>query len=92
MPDQTKRSATDVLRDLNTIRKGSMPTGDKAAPSRTYEREGPAHVMYNDPVENRRYQLALKRNSGRLKDVNLPLSSASPEVKRRIAAPRSPSR
>jgi hypothetical protein len=53
MPDTT-RSAADILRDLNTIRQGKMPTGDKA-PSRA-RRDAPdldTPIVARDPRDKR---------------------------------------
>lgn len=83
MPDTAKRSALDVLRDLNTIRKGSMPTGEHtaAAPkpaADSYddpERDARGTVDMSDPVEQSRVQTLKvrqrKRDAGFSQDIHL---------------------
>jgi hypothetical protein len=61
MPDP-KRTIGDIARDLNTLRKGTMPTGAKA----------PDERPDRDPVEDARLRMLGRRNRGELTDVNLP--------------------
>ncbi len=67
MGAQTPRSAEDIANDLNTLRKGQMPTGAKST------KPAPEPVVDSDPVEERRNQMAVRRNKGLNKDVNLPV-------------------
>jgi hypothetical protein len=67
-----RRSAADIANDLNTLRKGQMPTGAKAGGAGAGGRVAD-HTPDPDPVEERRYQMAMKRNKGLNKDVNLPV-------------------
>lgn len=75
MPDPTKRTPADVLRDLNSLRQGRMPTGDKAPvapPPQPTVAQPPV-----DPVESARAAMMEKKMrakaEGRSLDVNLPL-------------------
>ena len=57
-----KRTLGDIGNDLNTIRKGSMPTGAPA----------PRPKPVTDPIEEQRVARLGRRNRGDIKDVNLP--------------------
>lgn len=69
MPD-TKRTLADIARDLQTLRQGSMPTGDKAPVAK-------APIVDPDPVEEARIQRQIRRNKGQMRDVNLPVDAKS---------------
>lgn len=63
MADPTKRTPADILRDLNTLRQGKIPTGDKA----------PVAPPQPKPMRDPRLDQGMIYTGGRGKDVNLPL-------------------